>query len=471
MLRTPRLGLVALVSLASACSSATVPDGGTAPDAAPRADALPNADALVPDTGPPADTGVEADAGSPDAADDAGFADAAAPDATPIDPCGPVDRAQGPARLNAAVAAWIGRCNPELTPREAEVAGQFATALALPAFEDVNLTYDATSAGACGCAIEAAPCDMLAWLRAVPACDATLVATTTTGDTCSNDFQCPTRHRCSDEPPPSAVSFGGGLPLECRPGTCRPIVSLGARCLAEVDCEPGTYCNFGLQDPVCEAKARLTEDCSERPCVGDYEDVLLLPPNTCVFAKAGATCQPRGRAGDACDRGSCHDLYNCGNNYTCEPIPGDGDACPTTYDVPTPGFDEQLALISEAQFTCRVPTRIADNRGFYCTQTGTTTGVARCLSLPDAGEACGIGQGLAPACSSGSYCAGVDWNSLAPISALCVPQRTETSTCTDAGPEIASPCEAGTRCFAPSKSNDYTCTNICDLFGGGGGGT
>ncbi len=468
MVRSPhRTAALLGLAFATACSSATVPDAGFAPDATVRPDAVVVTDTGVtpPDSGVIVDADTPVDSGAADASEvDSGPADTGVADAGPVDPCAPVDRAAAPQRVADAVAAWALRCNPELTAREAQVAAAYALELSLPALTDANLTYDAASAGACGCAVEQGSCDSLSWFRAVPACDAMLVSTSTTFDFCANEFQCPTRHACVEARGPE-VAFGGRPPM-CFEGVCVPIRAEGETCEGYATCEAGTYCDYSVAVPVCAAKAGLTEACDERPCVGDANDVALLPPNECYYTKAGATCRPQGRAGAQCE-GSCHDLYRCSKSGFCEATAGDGQACPTPFDVETPDYDQRIALISEAQFVCRVPARVADNRGFYCTQTGTTTGVATCQPLPGLGDACGIGPGLAPTCSSGAYCPGIDWGTLAPVTSTCIAQLTATATCTPSDLDLNRECGAGLRCLAEGKSSTYTCVDTCLVFPGG----
>lgn len=460
-----RLGLSLTFLLGTACSSATVPDAGTTADAAVRADARPNADAALPDAPAPDATPGEDAPALADAAPDAGTPDAEEPvDSGPadsgVDPCGPVPRASSSARFEAAVSAWLSRCNPELQPAEALAAARFARLASDSVFTDPSLTYDEVSAGACGCAIEAAPCDRLAKLRTIAACDATFVSTATTGDDCSSDFECPTQHACVQRP--VATGGGGGI-NQCFLGYCQPIVGLDDRCgdgLAT--CEPGLYCNFQGDPPTCRPKAAIGDECLSQPCAGADDDVLLLGPNGCFEYKGISECQVLGRAGASCGEAQayCHDLYQCDDTGTCAIQPGLGQACATPVDVAMPDYDQTLALISTATFGCRVPAFVGGNLGMYCTQTGTTTGVATCLPLPMVGQPCGLGQGLAPACSGGGYCPGLETSELAPFMAACVPSLTEGSTCTPSMLGLNDPCAPGLRCSSNGKA-EPVCAAVC----------
>jgi hypothetical protein len=466
-LGTARLArLVPLVSLAAACSSATVPDAGSPDAAAPRPDATAHADAQpAPDGGVTVDGSVDSGAGTPDAdepPDDAGAGDATAGDATPVGPCGPVDLAQGPARFTEALGAWVARCNPELTPNEARSIGTFIAYLAAPAFENVTLSYDATAAGQCRCAIADAPCDSLVWLRALDACDAAFVSTATTGDACTTDFDCPTRHRCAE--PQKGVAFALTPPLSCGRGLCQRFVGLGEPCSAEAECEPGTYCVGDAAPAVCAARANLGEDCSQRPCAGDVTQVLILPPNQCSGGKSAPTCTPRGRVGGRCDVVECHELYRCDNNLDCQPIPGEGEACPNLLSV-NPGVIARELAIYENTYACRGNIGVGLGAGTYCTPTSSTTAV--CRTQPLVGQPCGLGANLAPFCAPDAYCPGIDPQTFAPVSSVCVPRGTETSTCVGRPFSTFVPnqeCEPGTTCTFDVGTGESRCVDVC---GGG----
>jgi len=455
---TSRFALVAFgLSLAGACSSATVPDAGS-PDAAAasRPDAIVNADARAAIS----DTGVESDAGFPDAdvvPDDAGPVDSG-----PVGPCGPLDKAQGPARFTAALASWVDRCNPELTPNEVLSISGFISFVAAPAFENVTLTYDATAAGQCGCAIADAPCDSLAWFRAIDACDATFVSTATTGDACSTDFDCPTRHRCAESQ--KDVAFVGLLPPTlCGQGVCQQFVALGEPCSDSVECAPGTYCNSDAVPEVCAANAALGEDCTNRPCVGDSEQVLILPPNQCSFTKGPATCMARGRAGGNCEMVACQELYRCDNNLDCQPMPGEGDACVTVFEL-NPSIIARELQMHESRFACRGNLGVGLGASTYCVPTSTTTGDAVCRTHPVIGQPCGIGADLSPFCAPDAFCRDVDPLTLAPVTSLCIPRRTETSTCGGRPLTTFAPnqeCEPGTTCTFEVGTGMSRCLDTC----------
>lgn len=467
LLRTSRLASLAVAaSLAAACSSTTVPDAG-APDAmALRPDAIANADAqATPDSGVTADSGVGSDADTPDAdapADDATVGDATAGDATPVGPCGPVDLAQGPARFTEALGAWVARCNPELTPNEARSISTFMAYIAAPAFENVTLTYDAIAAGQCRCSITEAPCTSLMWLRALDACDAAFVSTATTGDACTTDLDCPSRHRCAE--PRKDVAFALAPPLSCGGGSCERLVGLGEPCSAEVSCEPGTYCDSDAVPPVCAARANLGEDCSQRPCAGDVTQVLILPPNQCSGGKSAPTCTPRGRVGGRCDVVECHELYRCDNNLDCQPIPGEGEACPNLLSV-NPGVIARELAIYENTYACRGNIGVGLGAGTYCTPTSSTTAV--CRTQPLVGQPCGLGANLAPFCAPDAYCPGIDPQTFAPVSSVCVPRGTGTSTCVGRPFSTFVPnqeCEPGTTCTFDVGTGENRCVDVC---GGG----
>lgn len=460
--------LAALLSLAAACSSATVPDAGSPDAATPRLDALASADAapLTPDLGVTADGGP--DGGSPDAdapPADAGDSDTGVGDAGPVGPCGPLDRAEGPARWTEALGAWVARCNPELTPHEARSISAFIAYLAAPAFENVTLDYDAAAAGQCRCAIADAPCDSLLWLRALDACDAAFVSTATTGDACTTDLDCPSRHHCSE--PRKDVAFALQPPLSCGGGQCLRFVGLGEPCSSEVDCEPGTYCDGNVTPAVCAARASVGEDCSQRPCAGDVTQVLILPPNQCSGGKGTSTCTPRGRAGGRCDVVECHELYRCDNNLDCQPIPGEGESCPTRFSV-NPGVIERELAIHENTYACRGNIGVGLGASTYCTPTSTTTDAAVCRTRPVVGEPCGLGAGLMPFCAPDAYCPGIDPETYAPVSSVCVLRRTVTSTCDGRRFSTFAPnqeCEPGTACALDVATGVNRCLDAC------GGGT
>lgn len=465
LLRTSRLAVVVLgLSLAGACSSATVPDAGSPDAAVPRPDAIASADAqAAPDTGATADGSVDSGAGSPDAdapPADAGDGDTGVSDAA-VGPCGPLDRAEGPARFTEALGTWVARCNPELTPNEARSISTFIAYLAAPAFENVTLTYDASAAGQCRCAIADAPCDSLVWLRALDACDAAFVSTATTGDACTTDLDCPSRHRCAERR--KDVAFALQRPLSCGAGLCERFVGLGEPCSADVACTPGTYCDNAAAPPSCAARASLGEDCSQRPCAGDVEQVLILPPNQCSGGKGAQTCVARGRAGGRCDVVECHELYRCDNNLDCQPIPGEGEACPTRFSV-NPGVIERELTIHENTYACRGNIGVGLGAGTYCTPTSSTTDAAVCRTQPVVGQPCGLGPNLAPFCAPDAYCPGIDSQAFVPVTSVCVPRVTETSTCIGRPFSTFAPnqeCESGTACGFDVASGESRCVDIC----------
>ncbi len=479
--RTSRLATMALgLSLAAACSSATVPDAGFAPDAIARPDAV-----VVTDTGvTPADTGVHADAGEvPDTGDDldasAGGDDALVPsdDAGPRDtgpadsgtgPCGTLDPAQGPAAFTSALGEWLSRCNPELTPNEVGSISAFIAFTAAPAFENTTLTYDPVAGGQCACAIAAAPCDNLAWFRGLASCDAAFVSTATTHDPCSTDFDCPSAHRCRERL--KGVAFGGQLPpTMCGGGDCWPVAGLGEDCTGEAECAPGTYCDSEAPAPTCTANAALGEDCNARPCLGDTGQTLIFPPNACHYAKGPSVCEPRGRTGGLCGFVPCHDLYRCDNNLTCQALPGEGEACVVPFEV-NPSLVALELQLHESRFSCRGNIGVGLGAAALCVLTSTDTGAADCRLAPALGERCGVGNDLTPFCAPGAYCRDVVPGALEPVVSVCIPQRVETSTCSGRWLTTYAPnqeCEAGTTCQFDFATGESRCADECADTGGG----
>lgn len=431
----PRRSWALSCSLASAllgaCSSASVPDAG-ASDGGVRADAAAPTDARP---GPELPSGADA-LPAPDAQVDAGI-DAGPSTDGGVDPCGPVPREASLARLSTALGAWLQRCNPELTGDEAVVLARGVSGAVAPAFADPTLAYDATSAGACGCALEAASCEALALFRAIPACDATLTNTATT-PTCFNDFECASRQYCE-----AGLGTAVGGPM-CA-GTCRPIHALGEACAEGPGrCAPGLSCDYDLPRPVCVTSPSVGMPCGNLRCAGDTADVFVLPRTECDMGKSGGICAERGRTGADCFSVRCHGLYECQKNNKCLPRAGAGEACPTPYDELTPTPFQRQELIAFASETCRVSGE--RGVGYWCTQTGTTTGVATCLPLPTLGQPCGIGRNLATACAPGAYCPGIDELYFTDTATACAPALRAGEACVPTSIRGNDPCEPGYSC-------------------------
>jgi hypothetical protein len=429
-------------ALISACSSATIPDAG-ANDGGVRADAA--ADALP---GPELPPGADA-LPTPDAQADAAVDAGPQPDAG-VDRCGPVPREGGVARLSTALGSWLQRCNPELTGDEALVLARGVSAAVAPAFDAPSLTYDATSAGACGCAIEAASCDALALFRAIPSCDATLTNTATT-PTCLNDFECASRQYCE-----GAIGTAAGGPI-CA-GTCRPIHALGEACAEGPGrCEPGLSCDYDQARPVCVTSPAVGMPCGTLTCAGGTSDVFLLPHTECEMGKGGSVCAERGRTGADCFSVRCNALYECLPNNKCLLRAGAGEPCATPYDELTPSPFERQELIASASESCRVG--VPRGVGYWCTQTGTTTGVATCLPLPTVGQPCGIGRNLATACAPGAYCPGIDDLYYTDTATTCAPARRAGEACVPNNIRGNDPCEPGYSCADVGAGP--VCTALC----------
>jgi len=125
----------------------------------------------------------------------------------------------------------------------------------------------------------------------------------------------------------------GGSPAACRglPGK----IAAGGACLTTFDCDATSSCTFGLSAGAlsscgtCEPRAK--------PCGGCAAD------ETCI---AGG-CQPKRRAGEACDFGvQCLDGLSC-RGGTCNPVLAVGDACDPTF-----GCDGELVCGAISHTCC-----------------------------------------------------------------------------------------------------------------------
>lgn len=475
-------------------------DSGRHPDAAPSdrgfidaVDPFPDAtemDAGEMDAGE-MDAGItqdatDSDAGlAPDATDsDAGFAPDAmdldagfAPDAS--DPCAPVPRGVGCARLQVAAQAWLTRCMPELSAGESAAFAAALCDLASPAFLDTTLSYDDTQAGLCACGIESGGCDLFEPALAMPACRAVSPGTLPLDAFCENSFQCAPGLWCAPN-----IAALGGVRICQDFGICSPMVGPGQACadpipppspnpnpiLPNTRCAPGFYCNTLTSTmPTCEAELGLGADCSQIPCRGSNSS-FLFPTTECRQAPTPSPtgqplppyCAERGRdpGGTCIDNGSCNPLYNCDQNQNCVLRPGLGLPCSLPVDVATPTPGDIQENLFAAVSACRLPPSVPG--GEYCTQTGTTTGRGTCLAVPLLGQPCGIGQDRSPYCGPGSYCAGVDPSNLSTVSSTCTPVLALSDNCNPDWNDglFGAQCEPGTFCIGGGKSLP-TCVGFC----------
>jgi hypothetical protein len=465
------LSLASLVTLLAGCPSseasiddaAVTRDGGAPRDSGPAADAAPADDA---EPTRDADTTPDAEAADAAPAPDAEPAPDAAPVDAGIDRCGPVPRTAAGARLAAAIAAHTQRCNPELTAPEASWFGARGLELIGPALELPGLAYDAAEAGACGCAIEAAPCDLFDPLRELTSCRRTVTGTRAVDQPCRVTTECVEGTTCV---PQFLEATGlGGLPLCSFEGACKPIVPDGMPCdFSTGACGPRSACVSFKGPGTCVPFAGLGRSCESVSCAGSEPASLGLPTTACASVNEASTCVALGRAGASCADAPCHPLYDCDEaTLTCVLRPGDGDACSLSVDVATPTPDERGALIGEALYRCRVGDALGGRfsreftrtlGGWSCVQTGTTTGRGTCRPMPTSGEACGFGPNLSASCEGASYCPGLDVSMPMSQAAICVASAGPGETCPLDG-AYGAPCTPGAFCdFELRVCVDFSC--------------
>ncbi len=219
-----------------------------------------------------------------------------------------------------------------------------------------SITYDGGKAGDCVDAIRNESCDRtsMSYRVSPQACEDAAKGNRKQGDPCYFDQQCTSRS-CA---PPT-----GTCTMTCCAGTCDPdppaAAAIGQSCM-NVACVDGAYCD---QTQTCVALIAANAACtSNNQCT--YGTLCAGPSTTSL------TCTPAPKAGDACvkqggmfptcdvdglqcdatqhcvallDQGavcgagqpSCKGGLMCDPTaHTCQPLPGDGQACTTGCAAP-----------------------------------------------------------------------------------------------------------------------------------------
>jgi len=223
-----------------------------------------------------------------------------------------------------------------------------------------RVSYNQDTATDCLNAIQTAPCPASSngWNPFGFGCWGNFQGTVATGEACFSDIECASGH-CR-----WTLSDFYNCTSSCCPGTCAPLVDVGANCFTDdysSDCVDTAYC----QGPVYQGPADISN----------------------------GTCQTRLAQGETCGVSAeepCHAGLTCGESHTCVPFPKDGQPCTAN------SCDNYDSYCDPTRGTCQARLKV----GAPCANYGDSgcVGYAQCLNgictlLSGAGEACTIPDG------------------------------------------------------------------------------
>jgi hypothetical protein len=283
-----------------------------------------------------------------------------------------------------ALAPWLFRdcsCTQPDDRGSQFVAAYYCDALSREVAQG-TIAYDASQAGACVAATQAASCTASA-AADLSACHATLAGKLPAGQACLAVSPlltpatplvspCATGLFCMPSSKTDACA-GVCTALPTKGASCRnPIVCIGRSCT--VPCAPGAVCN--AQSGMCEAPAT-----SGQPC-GGTSGAICADGLYCQAGDGGAAgvCRPRSASGA------------CTQQDECAPP----DICSMTADASASG---QCVAIQYAE--AGDPCSASANPVCGCSTACGTDGT--CATLPDPGSPCDFAAPGAGACNGG-YC-------------------------------------------------------------------
>jgi hypothetical protein len=233
-----------------------------------------------------------------------------------------------------------------------------------------GVQYDGTNVGGCLRALEDSGCDVFD-NRIVSLCEGVIVGSGASGDACTLDAECQSRHFCK-------------VDASC-PGTCTALLAAGQSCTDDDECADGTICSDDTAR--CVKPAREGEACrgsSGPPCIPNlgcqgatetasgtcvaldevyaassgascdfFTGQLCLAGQTCALLAVTAdqqfemACEPPVSGGtcriavpEQCATGQFCELPADSVEGSCAPLPGDGEPCGRRSPTEDPEFCE-----------------------------------------------------------------------------------------------------------------------------------